>query len=235
MPGSLGTLAGAIAARLNQRRSQVILIELSSEDDSPTGQYLPFQHFPDTISDTKAVNYQQKTIPGGSLPLYQWMDSGERLISFTAVFATDNDLDQTEGLAERLASAGEKTRNIDIRTALVWLRRYLFPSYGDRGDLGVPLARAPRKLLLFIPGSKIGMMGCMATDSVQDSVVCVMTQCDITYEMFFPNGNPRIATVQLSFAQVPQRNGSVLFPSVTQAMDDYVNTGYTLVPVSRRR
>jgi hypothetical protein len=225
MPG-VGTLAGSIVTRLNQRRSRAIIIELDEREDRPV-RTLPLQYYPNTLSDTKSVNYQQKSVPGGSLPLYQWVDSGERLISFTAEFTTDNDLSVNEGLEERLASAGEKASNIDIRAALVWLRRFMFPTYGERGDLQVPLTYAPRKLRLSLPNSKIGLIGCTVYNGDEDSVLSLMTQCDITYESFFPSGNIRIATVQLAFAQIPQLEGNVMFPGVTSFIDDYVTTGYT--------
>jgi hypothetical protein len=200
---------------------------------------LAFQYFPDTINDSKAVNYQQKEIAGGSLPLYQWIAGGERLITFTAIFTSDVDLVTAEaptgliakavgtagqGIRERLQSAGESRRNVDIRSAIVWLRRYMFPTYvkdeSNGTKVGVPLTYAPSKLMLVMPGSGIGLAGgeSAATTSM-DAVLCVMTQCDVTYEKFFPSGLPRIASVSLGFAQIPQLGGHISFPHRGAVMD----------------
>ena len=76
-------------------------------------------------------------------------------------------------------------------------------------------------------------------------MVCIMTGCEVSWEAFFPSGFPRIASVQLSLAQVAQYNGQVDFPS-SAALDDLVSTGdatsdtsqqghvfpYTLYPIA---
>lgn len=92
---TLGTLAAGIQSVSATRRSEVYLTELN-DDDRPamtTGvpQWRKFQYFPESVSDTKQVNYQPKEVPGGTLPLYQFTGSGERAISFTAYFTTDVD------------------------------------------------------------------------------------------------------------------------------------------------
>jgi hypothetical protein len=92
---TLGTLAAGIKSVATTRRSEVYVTELDEEDrplvSGGAPQWRKFQYFPETISDTKQVSYQPKEVPGGSLPLYQWTGSGERAISFTAVFTTDVD------------------------------------------------------------------------------------------------------------------------------------------------
>lgn len=252
MPG-LASLSRSLQTKLSERKSPVIITELD-EKGKPVqngSTHMSFQYFPETITDTKAVGYQTKDIPGGSLPLYQWMHSGERIISFTSVFTADVDLLQDTQLFTKLASKGHIRRNVDIRSALVWLRRFMLPSYavGASGGVGVPLARSPRKLLLWIPNSGIGLLGGDTTNAVMaaegdlhtaaaaafagtviagtvtDEVLCVMTQCDVTYEAFFPSGLPRIASVQLTFAQVAQRGGLISFPSVTPKLDNLVEKG----------
>jgi hypothetical protein len=97
----LGTLAAGIRPILSTRREYLYLTELD-ENDAPSAQSVEgdggagdprrrLQYFPETLTDSKAVNYQVKDIPGGSLPLYQWVSSGAREISFTAVWTTDVD------------------------------------------------------------------------------------------------------------------------------------------------
>jgi hypothetical protein len=198
------------------------------------GGSMVLQYFPETVSDSKAVNYQQKEIFGGSLPLYQWISGGERLISFTATFTCDVDLldpnsyENRENLFQRLKNAGEARRNVDIRAAIVWLRGYILPTYlesttdtqNENTKGGHALTIAPRKLLLSMPGTGIGLAGGDDGQSGQDSIPALMTQCEVSHEAFFPSGLPRITTVQLAFAQIGQLKGAVTFPSRTPFYDD---------------
>lgn len=239
MPG-LTSLSKSLVSRLGERRSQVCLLELDGED-KPLGDYMVFQYFPETITDTKAINYEAKAIPGGSLPLYQWTSSGERLISFEAIFTADVDLAGDTAAFAKLVSKGQSRRNVDLRTALLWLRRYMYPRYGDEAQLGVPLTQAPRKSVLYIPNSGIGLTSgaySSTTDSILargpsqngvqvslDRVLVIMTQCDITYEAFFTSGLPRIASVQLQFAQIAQLGGEVNFPRDADTLRDAVTGG----------
>ena len=247
---SIATLSRSLLTQVSQRRTEAYLIELNTEGAPSTelGAHgenttqLAFQYFPDSITDSKAINYQQKEIPGGSLPLYQWVNGGERLISFVAQFTTDVDLLTVEGstglasvtgggstITERLAQAGVSRRNVDIRAAITWLRRYMYPTYANAANdavaaaQGAPITKAPAKLRLVLPGSGIGLAG--ACWFAPDSVRTVMTQCDVTYDAFFPSGLPRIASVSLAFAEVPQAGGTIEFPQRTVQLDEVVSGG----------
>lgn len=258
---TLGTLAAGIRSIAAVRRSEVYITELNDEDrpDLAAGvpQWRKFQYFPESLSDTKAITYEPKEIPGGSLPLYQYSSSGERTISFTAYFTTDVDhlsgqqtidwdaelsetgrdqslpsgVEERMGTVEssidamytRLTASGALDRNPFIPGMLVWLRRFMFPRYGEHAEVGVPLTKPPHKLLLHIPGSEIELYGGAGGFSQRGGgVLCVMTQCDITIEALFPSGNIRIANVALAFAEVPQRGGVVKFPSAGP-LDSYMN------------
>lgn len=249
MPG-LASLSKSLVTRLNERKASVCLGELDA-GDVPLQEYIAFQYFPESITDTKAVNYATKDIPGGSLPLYQWTSSGERIISFQAVFTSDVDLGLDPSLFAQIVSKGHVRRNVDIRTALLWLRTYMLPTYGQTVEVGVPLTQSPRKLDLYIPNSGIGLLGGASqnmgtlgerraalqgysvttsssdasTNISADHVLCLMTQCDVTYEAFFPSGMPRIATVQLQFAQTAQAGGRVNFPRNAPQLRDLVMKG----------
>jgi len=225
----LASLSAAFNATLAETKSEVILFELHERDDAIIPEsHFRFQYFPESITDSKVVEYQQKAVPGGSLPLYQWVSSGERVISFSAWFSADMDLTQDDALYERLRQTGQAHRNAYIPAALLWLRRFVLPRYGELAPVGVPMTFAPRKCRLFIPYSGIGLVGgCGGTNEVTAaSIICVMTQCDITYEAFFPSGAPRAASVQLAFAQVPQSGGMVAFPAATDALDEIVKENY---------
>lgn len=233
------SLAQSTLMQLGQAASLCCLFEYDQNDNLTNGG-IGFQYFPESITDTKAVNYQTKDIPGGSLPLYQWISSGERIISFTAYFTSDVDLGATatsgaEGppvQQQTLASAGLGTRNVDVRTALLSLRKYLFPTYSTSSTSpGQPITTAPQKLMLVFTGSGLGILGgfgatpdnptssylTLGGGSVPaadlDGITCIMTQCDITVEQTFPSGLIRVASVQLAFAQIAQLAGVVTFPS----------------------
>jgi hypothetical protein len=168
---------------------------------------IAFQYWPETVQDTRPSEWTPRQIPGGSHPIYQWTSGGERAISFTAIFTTDTDpgeeninlpnayIDKTQGSIGR--------RDLDIRSAISWLRYFTYPRYPSGEDLR---AQEPPKCQLHLPNSQIGYDG-------ESYVLCVMTQCDVTYEAFFPNGFPRIAEVALSFSEVVQSRSGVRFHS----------------------
>lgn len=233
MPSLLG-LNQSLFAQTDQRRADVVLYELHERTDEIDARSpLAFQYFPETLQDTKAVNYQQKEIPGASLPLYQWVSSGERLISFTACFTSDVDVREVE----QARTGPDKRRNVDIRSALLWLRRFLLPRYTSESGpspSASPYTRsrtfAPRKVRLYIPNSGIGLAGGgrSSADVSDDALNCLITQCEISYESFFPSGLPQSVEVQLSFAEVPQIGGRVFFPAASSEVDDLVYEGRKL-------
>lgn len=228
------SLAKSLVEGLAEKRAPVILEELSEVDDSNFSIF-SFQYFPETLSDSKTVNYNSVEIPGGSLPIYQWQNSGERTISFTAVFTSDIDPTLDAAAMEELRSMGELRRNVDIRTAVLWLRRFMLPIYGAASATGVPLVYAPRKAYLTIPNSGIGLWG---GSPLADSVLVKMDTCDVEVAASFPSGAPRVATVTLGFSQLAQHGGTIWFPSVTEEIDNLVILGdkqqgifpYSVVP-----
>jgi hypothetical protein len=247
MPG-LGSLARSIRPGANTRRAMVYITELDENDAIAIGGYYPpshaLQYYPETITDSKQVNYSPKEIPGASLPLYQWVNSGERTISFTAVFTSDTDhylAREAEGADEDVSAAllfrarkhnemtkasGVGGRNVFIPGALAWLRRFLYPRYGSVTEAGTALTMPPRKVLLSLPGTFISMNGGAGGFSSVGGIYAIMTQCEISYTALFPSGNPRIAEVQLVFAEVAQVGGRVRFPGVTADLDRDVSEAY---------
>ena len=231
-----------------EKRVSATLIAVGP-DGSPVettdeGEYVPgalrLQYFPDTISDNKGTVVSKRVIPGASLPIYQWISGGERIISFGATFTTDVDFisittgQKDQSILQRLDNVGAKSRNQDPRAGVAWLRRFLIPSYSQNGsDIGSPLSVAPNRILLNIPHSGIGIAG-GASPYGDDSVLCFLSQCDVVYEAFFPSGLPRIVVVSLAFTEVAQNNGTVIFNQDNRVMRDYIlgnrdsTPGYTL-------
>lgn len=214
------SLGSADLFKQSDKKARIKLTRLKQEDDTPE-ETLGFQYWPETVSDTKATNWANKPIPGGNLPLYSWINGAERTISFQTIFATDVDVtkwpadvnksEADETFLGELKDKGLDSRNIDIRGALLWLRSFLMPTYQLDGTY-LP----PSKVLLTIPGSRIGLYTGDAVPRISpDAIVSIMTQCDIEYRAFFPNGVPRIVGVSLAFAQLAQMNGIVNFPGLT--------------------
>jgi hypothetical protein len=223
---------------LPEKTSPIAIQELNENDEPVPDGMLRFQYFPESIADSKAVNWAPKEVPGGSLPLYQWISSGERGISFQAVFTTDVDfsfnnrkatLDRTTALSfsDSNIKRTDESRNIDIRSAVMWLRRFMLPRYGGSVETGTPLTTAPHKLQLYMPGTGIGWAGGAGsnTHTQQDFITAIMTACEVEWVQFFPSGFPRIATVQLAFAQVAQFKGRVEFPAPNGDFDRKVMKG----------
>lgn len=212
-------LSDALLTRLNQLRSECMIRGLSPIDDSGEEAFV-FQYFPETISSSKQVNYNNIDIPGGSLPIVQWISSGAHDISFAAVFSTDMDfLGAAQGLSavsyEKLRSAGLERANPDLRTVVAYLRSFTLPTYSSTTtEQGRPITYGPRKIRLTLANSGIGLAGGYVplTSETTHSVTCVMTSCDIEYQAFFPSGLPRLLVVNLAFTQVANVGGRVRWP-----------------------
>lgn len=226
----LASLASMVGKNSTQKASRAYLIRLDPKKNDAPKLAVSFQYFPDTLSDSKVSNWQAKDIPGASLPLYQWTNSGERSLTFTATFTTDidpvasgaTDAVSVELLKTRLKTNGVERYNVDVRSAVYWLRSFMLPEYStDKNGLTTP----PSKCILMLPNSGIGLAGGDNGSLSPDSVLCVMTQCEVTWEKFFPSGVPRIASVSLGFAQLPQYQGSVWFPGVTDKLRKLALTG----------
>jgi len=201
------------------------LTKLAIQNDTPLpADTFPFQYYPESYTDSQEANFITKEVPGGSLPLYQWVNSGARTITFQAYFSCDVDLfsqgDSNQfTLYQLVRDAGLERRNVDIRTVMAHLRTFRLPTYGGPADTGALITYAPTKALLTIPRSGIGLIGGVfeGESPLPDSIVCVMTQCDFTIQAMFPSGLPRLVTADLQFAQVPQVGGEVQFPSAPQS------------------
>ena len=130
-------------------------------------------------------------------------DGGERVISFPAVFTQEMTPEPknlgtllTGGFslsAKDILGKKEDKSTVNIAAAIAWLRQYTYPRYDKN------VAKAPNKVILYLPNS-----GIVGIQGYVDSIVAVMTQCDVTYEVFHRNGAPRLAVVQLSFTETVQ-------------------------------
>jgi hypothetical protein len=183
-----------------------------------------FQYYPDTITDSKSVEYATKNIIGSSHPLYQWVHGSPRTISFDAIFSSDFSTKPLDGGTELtsmnsvIESASSVVKNpvgtmvgsikksmgisdeMDVAAGIAWLRSKTYPMYTQK------VAVAPPKLLLWLENS--GITSFVDPAHEVDVVPVIMTTCDVTYESFFRNGVPRLATVRLSFSEIIQYGNS---------------------------
>ena len=164
-----------------------------------------FQYFPENISDSKSPEWSRKFVPGGSHPIVTFINGGERVISFSAVF-TQEENTEPSSLAQTFLTGGDfdlqslvglnqvRKDTVDIAAAIAYLRKFTYPDYPQ----GV--ATPPPFAILYLPNS--GIVG--TAGGALDSIVGAMIQCDVTYEKFHRNGSARIAVVSLSFVEVVQ-------------------------------
>jgi hypothetical protein len=151
------------------------------------------QFFPETLSDPKSVDYASFEAPGSASPLYQWVKSGARPLSFTAIF-------YRESVDDIPAGTKETRYNVDINKRVAWLRRFMYPDYKDDGT-----STPPSRLLLCFPKTFISVLG--------GSVFpCIMTKCDVEWKEWFIDGTPRLATVNLEFAEYCQFSDGIGWP-----------------------
>ena len=185
--------------------------DLGSSPGIGTRGAIAFQYWPESVQDSRPSEWGSRNIPGGSHPLKQWTNGGDRTVSFTAIFTTDTDpgdeffegwlgLSPYESVGDIPLNGLELgTRDVDLRAVVSWLRWYTYPYYDSGG-----VAYEPAKCLLVMPQTKLGHDG-------TDYIVAVMTTCDVTYEEWFPSGFPRIIEVNLEFSESVQEGTRVRF------------------------
>jgi hypothetical protein len=233
------TIARAFKGGLTPKPARAYLIPLNifAGDEPQLPNQRTFQYFPATLSDSQPTNYQAKVIPGLSHPLYQWTSGSARQISFEAIFTRDRTYTSEEqqsintgsgssrdanvgsylnamgGAVFAFLGAAQNTdpRNVDIPSAIAWLRSFLLPEYSTDGGgtfSGIPeRPRPPQKLILGLPGVRLNW-GVPTLPAHE--VYVIMTGCEVTYDGFFHDGSPRMAKVQLTFAEIIQVGGRII-------------------------
>jgi len=232
------TIARAFRGGLAPKPARAYLIPLNifNGDEPMVGSQRSFQYFPASVADSQHTNYQTKVIPGLSHPLYQWTSGAARTVSFEAIFSRDRTYTESEQQAVDLTSGGSRDalvgsylnavrisfgasgvasnadpRNVDIPSAVAWLRSFLLPEYSTDGSgtfSGTPeRPRPPLKLILGLPGMRLNW----GVPTLPPSeIYVIMTGCEVAYEGFFHDGTPRMAKVALVFAEIIQVGGKIV-------------------------
>jgi hypothetical protein len=149
-----------------------------------------FQFYPETISDNRHANTIDVPLILSQNPSPAILKGSARNISFTAVFAQERAVNTGQG--EVLADWDKY--NFDVALAVQACRSFIYPIPIELGPLGSVLSVTPQRILLTLPGTKIGIRS--------DSIECIMQEYAVDYLSFFPDGRPRIATVGMSFMEV---------------------------------
>ncbi len=188
-------------------RAWITPLNIHENDEPINGEAQSFQYFPESISDSKQNGYQAKQIPGLSHPLYQWTAGGPRELSFTAVFSADL---PPEDPRNPKRSAEVVERNIDVDAGIAWIQAYQYPEYTTQHFKPLRTQstrpRPPRKMILTLPNVQINI----GRDGLPDEMFCILLSAEVSRESFFPSGATRLAKVELSFAEIIQRQGTVL-------------------------
>ena len=209
------TIGSAVAQNIAKGRNHVAGITMRGIDPRNGTEVLParsFQWWPESFTDSLAIGWQEKQIPGASHALMQWGSNPGRTISFEVK------LTRHMKYREELATIGpggvgltgalldpESSRNLpfnsNIPAGIAYLRAFAYPDYDDQaGGIAIP----PPICLLDIPGHQLGEGG-------EDTIRCVMMTCDVTYLHSFENGRPRTVSVALGFKQIVQSPGKVAY------------------------
>ena len=163
-----------------------------------------FQFWPESLSDTIEVGWSFKDIPGMSNALAQWASNNGRTISFEVHFSRFMKPEGKRSVPfETFLPGPNNTKpsdspgyNVDIVREIKWLRAFCYPFY-EKID-GYTTSAAPPVAILCVPGHALG------DATGDDCIYAVMTGCDVTYMLAFPDGTPRRASVSLTFKQILQ-------------------------------
>lgn len=168
----------------------------------------PFQYWPDSISDTIDLGWNFKDIPGMSHALAQWSSNGGRTITFEIHFHRFMKPVNSRNAFEKVLDPfslntpnsevpkDNRPYNVDIAAEVRYLRGFCYPSYQDVE--GYRTAFPPPIAMLYVPGHTFG------DAAGRDVIYAIMTGCDVTYKLAFPDGVPRRTSVALTFRQVVQ-------------------------------
>ena len=205
MAGLVSAFSGDMIA--SPKVAQVLIVPLDQEGkiahDSEFGGKKILQYWPESLSDSKGANWQSKDIPGAPLPIYQWVNGGERPLSFTATFSRDMD-------GEIGVDVDEDKHNVDIDAAIAWLRMLSSNDYQKDGDMEA--AVAPPTLWLSFMGMALGYNDSASVPKIStydSGVYVILNSVEVERTDWFPSGRPRFATVSLSFFETMQIGAGV--------------------------
>lgn len=195
---------------------------------------MPFQFYPETLSDSIEINYTSKSAPGTSASLMEWSNNGGRTLTFEARFIREMEVQAVQDkvtivpIAKAMPDSpmvGSPYRNWGIQKVLHYLRAYCLPTYESDG--GWTKVNPPPVAMITMPGVHLGGGG---ENGGEEVFIGVMTTCDVVYNKIMPGlatksgvkSTIKDVTVSLAFKEVAQiagRPGDFSFPDRQNLLD----------------
>ena len=206
-------MAGLLSAfsgdwEIHPKSAEMIIAPIDEDGniDAELGGGRVLQYWPESIEDQFSANWQEKSIPGSPVPMYQWISGGARAFTCTAMFSRDMDGKINEDIEE-------DKFNVDVDAAVAWLRMFCLSDYQDRGDV-LGAAVAPPVLWVLPTGTKMNYNmaagSALKTNNNKDGIYCLLLDVSVTRDNWFRTGTVRHATVALNFAETIQVGKHIL-------------------------
>jgi hypothetical protein len=204
MAGLASLLTGQSPFAFMDKAGDITIEAQDKKGLSGVPSYVTLQFWPDSITDSKTMNYANIELPGQSNPLYHFVGGGPRNISFSTYMYRERieEVSNSETVAGKNPQGAQYSK--DIGAYVSNLRAYMSPRHNTSAGIMMP----PTRLKVFFGGSKktemstgLRLQGINGDNNVLD---CIMTAMNVNYIKFFPNGVPRIATLDFTFEQIIQ-------------------------------
>ena len=188
---------------------------LNSTNSTP----VVFQFFPEEITDSRQNPVNAINLLGQSTPVPTMTGNSDRVISMTLTYA-----------CERWAGAGKNLLkwdkyNFDVAKCVQALRSFTYPIGAGVGSFSA--GNLPQPFILTLPGTRIGVLS--------DTIAGVMKSCNVRYVSFFPDGQPRLAHVDVVINEIQQSlTGNITgqdFKPIIYNAYTRVRSGFTMTPV----
>ena len=188
-----------------------ITIEAQDTKGLHKTKYVTLQYWPESISDSKSSNFANIELPGQSQPLYHFIGGGPRTVSFSCYMYRERqeEVSGSETVLGKSSQGAQFSKDIGAYVSL--LRSYMYPRMNKTAGIMMP----PTRLKIFFGGEGRGKMSTGAkfqgVDGDDNVLDCIMESMNVNYIKFFPNGIPRIATLDFSFNQIIQVGNDVTY------------------------
>lgn len=185
---------------------------------------------PSSFEESKTANWVQHAVPGQSDPVFQWVSSGAKTLTFEALVTADTSdfntektkveskkakpKNQIEAVADyaiklfrvsippaRTTEPAKNTEVLDITDQLNYYRSLLYPLYSDPSGKGVPQRlKASPPLLVLLAGNTVSNTK-YGTRITNKHDVWVLADLRIRTTKMLPNLAPMEATVTFTLIQ----------------------------------
>lgn len=152
--------------------------------------------FPESINVSRNANYASVQIPGGTSELHRWTSTTGQ--SFSLTFKLFRDI--KPALSLPLTAFGvnpqsfeNKAHNRDVMLDIEYLSQFVLPTYENTS--GFMLPKPPLLCMIMFQGFEIGFAAGL------DYMICIVESFNYEITRMFPDGTPRIATVELGLKE----------------------------------